>query len=270
MFQDHVNFLSTQNEKKGGLHDTFKKANAYLNKFPAGTLAIMGPADADMWWPTSKGSAGSTKWTRFSVEYFAELIKGNKHPYLRGTAPLSQLELRTGTTAKGTAWVDHHFQDNQQNCFKMSSILTNLLVVLQMFCTLWEAAVRSGRIAPNDSQGPRWKTGSGRGITLNTGYVRGETFCAELTLAQQKNEDSDKAEEDRLKLAALASIKMPQRGDYFEAGAAGASVYSSKDFSVISGFVNPGQYFGPIIDYKSYRLDSDTEFVAGLMVEFVD
>ena len=39
---------------------------------------------------------------------------------------------------------------------------------------------------------------------------------------------------------------------------------------MISGFVNPGQYFGPIIDYDSYRLDSDNEFVAGLMVEFVD
>ena len=85
----------------------------------------------------------------------------------------------------------------------MSSILTNLLIVQQMFCNFREAAVRLGRTPPNDSQGPRWKTGSGRGITLNTGYVRGETLCAELTLAQQKNEDSDKAEEDRLKLAAL-------------------------------------------------------------------
>ena len=109
-----------------------------------------------------------------------------------------------------------------------------------MFCNLREAAVRLGRIPPHDSLGPRWVTGSGRGITLNTGYVRGETLCAELTLAQQKNEDSDKAEEDRLKLAALASIKMPQLGYYFVAGAAGASLYSSKDFSVISGFVSPG------------------------------
>ena len=100
--------------------------------------------------------------------------------------------------------------------------------------------------------------------------MRGETLCAELTLAQQKIEDSDKAEEDRLKLAALASIKMPQLGYYFEAGAAGATVYSSKDLSVISGFANPGQYFGPIIDYHSYRLDSATEFIAGLMVEFMD
>ena len=185
----------------------------------------MGPADADMWWPTAKGSAGSKTWTRLSVDYFAGLTKGNKHPYIRGTAPLSQLELRTGFSAKGHAWVDHHFQDNQPNCFKMSSILTNLLIVQQMFCNFREADVLLGRLPRNDSQGPRWKTGSGRGITLNTGYVRGETLCAELTLAQQKNEDSDKAEEDRLKLAALASIKMPQLGDYFEAGAAGASVY---------------------------------------------
>ena len=152
----------------------------------------------------------------------------------------------------------------------MSSILTNLLIVQQMFCNFREAAVLLGRLPRNDSQGPRWKTGSGRGITLNTGYVRGETLCAELTLAQRKNEDSDKAEENRLKLAALASIKMPQMGDYFQAGAAGASLYSSKDFSVIFGFVKPGQYFGPIIDYDSYRLDSDNEFVACLMVEFVD
>ena len=107
----------------------------------------------------------------------------------------------------------------------MSSILTNLLVVQHMFCNLREAAVRLGRIPPHDSLGPRWVTGSGRGITLNTGYVRGETLCAELTLAQQKSADSDKAKENRLKLAALASIKMPQIGDYFEAGAAGGSIY---------------------------------------------
>ena len=96
-----------------------------------------------------------------------------------------------------------------------------------------------------------------------------ETLCAELTLAQQKNEDSDIAEENRLKLAALAGIRMPQMGDYFEAGTAGTNIYSSKDLSVISGFVNPGQYFGPIIDYDSYRIDSAVDFVAGLMVEFV-
>ena len=115
MFQDHINFLSMQNEKQGDLHDTFKKANAYLSKFPAGTLTIMGPGDADMWWPTSKDSTSSKRWTRFSVDYFAELIKGNKHPYLRGSAPLSQLDLREGVTAKGQRWVDHNFQDNQHN-----------------------------------------------------------------------------------------------------------------------------------------------------------
>ena len=98
MFQDHINFLSMLNEKKGDLHDSFKNANTYLNQFPAGTLTIMGPGDADMWWPTSKDSTSSKRWTRFSVDYFAELIKGNKHPYLRGSAPLSQLDLRTGVS----------------------------------------------------------------------------------------------------------------------------------------------------------------------------
>ena len=68
MFQDHINFLSMQNEKKGNLHDNFRKANAYLSKFPAGTLTVMGPGHADMWWPTSKGSTSSERWTRFSVD----------------------------------------------------------------------------------------------------------------------------------------------------------------------------------------------------------
>ena len=56
MFQDHINLLSMLNEKKGDLHDSFRKANTYFNQLPGGTLTIMGPGDADIWWPTSKHS----------------------------------------------------------------------------------------------------------------------------------------------------------------------------------------------------------------------
>ena len=65
-FQDHLSFLSMMNEKKGGLDPTFTYANEYLANFPVGTVLLMGPADADMWWPDTKGSAANQKWQKLS------------------------------------------------------------------------------------------------------------------------------------------------------------------------------------------------------------
>ena len=126
---------------------------------------------------------------------------------------MSELELRTGISAKGTPWVDHHFKDTGPNCSKMRSILTNVLIVQQMLCNFREAAVALGRLPQTDNQGPRWKTGSNRGIFLNPDSVRGETLCAELTVAQQSEEATKKDDDDNQKLAVLANLKLPQIGD---------------------------------------------------------
>ena len=126
------------------------KANKALELYPAGTLIVFGPAEADFWWPQSKGSKSSTRWQRFSEEYFDLLMRGGKHIYIRGTAPLSQLDLRTGISGAGKVWYDHHFQHTQANAFKMSQILTNLVVVTQMLSNLRAAAILLGRLPDED------------------------------------------------------------------------------------------------------------------------
>ena len=149
----------------------------------------------------------------------------------------------------------------------MSSILTNVLIVQQMLCNFREAAVALGRLPQTDNQGPRWKTGSNRGIFLNPDYVRGETLCAELTLAQQSEEATKKDDDDNQKLAVLANLKLPQIGDYYVCGPMGATIYSDKALMTISGKIDATKTFGPIIDFSSYRLDSAKDFIAGIVVE---
>ena len=95
-------------------------------------------------------------------------MQGSKHPYIRGTAPLSQLDLRTGVSAAGKVWFDHHFQDTPSNTFKMSQILTNLVVVTQMLSNLRAAAVRLGRLPNEDTQ----TLAVGCVITLTSGEGR--------------------------------------------------------------------------------------------------
>ncbi len=156
---------------------------------------------------------------------------------------MSQLELRTGTSAKGTPWVDYHFKDTGPNCFMMSSILTNVLIVQQVLCNLREAAIALGRLPQTNNQGPRWKTGSNRCIFINPDYVRGETLCAELTLAQQSEEATKKDDEDNQKLAVLANLKLPQIGDYYVCGPMGATTYSDKALTTISGKIDATKTF---------------------------
>ena len=126
-----------------------------------------------------------------------------------------------------------------------------------------------GRLPQTDKQGPRWKTGSNRSIFLNPDFVRGETLCAELTLAQQSEEATKKDDEDNQKLAVLANLKLPQIGDYYVTGSMGAAIYSDKALTTVSGKIEAGRTIGPIIDFSSYRIDSAQDFIAGLVVEFM-
>ena len=155
-----------QNENKYERNDFFQEASEYLGRFPVGTVSIFGPATADLWWPDTVGSAGNATWDKLSHLYFGILTNDNVHPCIRGSAPLGDMELRRGVSAKGNPWTDHHFADTGPNCFKMSMILTNLVIWQQFPCNMREVAVALGRIAP-DGRAPRWMTGSGRGIQLD-------------------------------------------------------------------------------------------------------
>ena len=93
-FADQIVFMSSMNEKKGNLEETFTKVRNGLEKFNVGTVSIIGPAEADLWWPDCVGSSDNNKWTELSHVYFGKLTSG-KHPYIRGSAPMKQLEIRS-------------------------------------------------------------------------------------------------------------------------------------------------------------------------------
>ena len=102
-FTDHLSFLTMQNEKKGGREKQFRDAREFLNAFPVGAVSMFGPATADFWWPDTAGSAANAKWERLSQTHFGELTQGNVHPWMRGSAPLGDMKLRRGMSAKGKA-----------------------------------------------------------------------------------------------------------------------------------------------------------------------
>ncbi len=154
-FSDQITLISTMNEKRGGAEDTFAKVRDELEKFAVGTVIILGPADADLWWPDCVGSASSETWTRRSYTYFEALISG-KHPYIRGSAPLKQLEIRSWLSKKGRQCYDHHFQDTTSNIAKMTQILTNLAALNQMLGILYEVAWQIGLLPGEAAFTPTW------------------------------------------------------------------------------------------------------------------
>ena len=165
------------NEKRGDAEGLFKNVHDVLEEFAAGTVIIFGPADADLWWPDSKGAASSATWMKRSFTYFDARTEGGKHPYIRGTAPLSQLDLRSWVSKNGKQCYDHDFQDTPSNVVKMTQILTNLVVLNQMLGNLFEVAAQIGHLPNEGSMAPRW-------ISKNPNFGRREeTPSAEAPLA---------------------------------------------------------------------------------------
>ena len=85
------------------------------------------------WWP-QKGAEHSSnlKWDRLITYYFNILADESGHPWIRGTAPMRALSLRSGVTKKGEAWIDTHFADTSENTFRMTKIITNLVIWQQL------------------------------------------------------------------------------------------------------------------------------------------
>ena len=98
-FSDQIFLLSMMNEKRNGAEGCFAKVRDELEKFPVGTVIILGPADADLWWPDCVDTASNETWNRRSHIYFEALTSG-KHPYIRGSAPLKQLDIRSWISKK--------------------------------------------------------------------------------------------------------------------------------------------------------------------------
>ena len=190
------------------------------------------------------------------------------HPWIRGSAPLGDMELRRGISSKGNPWTDHHFADTGPNCFKMSMILTNLVIWQQFLCNMREVAVALGRIAP-DGRAPRWLTGSGRGIQLNPHYQRGVTLSAELSLANSAIEAAKITDDSNKKLAMLANLKVPEKGDYYRCGPEGAAVYDDKGLTMVVGKLGARKTVGPILSFTSYRRDTSQDMFAGLAVQIL-
>ena len=149
--------MSAMNEKRGGAEDTFAKVRDELEKFAVGTVSIIGPAEADLWWPDCVGSSSSETWTKRSYTYFEALTSG-KHPYIRGSAPLKQLEIRSWLSKKGRQCYDHHFQETPSNIAKMVQILTNLAALNQMLGILYEVASQIGLLPGEAAFTPKWIT----------------------------------------------------------------------------------------------------------------
>ncbi len=131
-----------------------------------------------------------------------------------------------------------------------------------------EVAVALGRLAP-DGRAPRWMTGSGTGIQFNPHYQQGVTLSAELSLANSAIEAAKITDDSNKKLAMLANLKVPEKGDYYRCGSDGAAVYDDKDLTMVAGKLGARKTVGPILNFASYRRDTSQDMFAGLAVQFL-
>ena len=135
VFSEQLILISAMNEKTYEKDATFRDVKNQLESYPIGTVVIFGPGDADQWWPDQIGSTFSTKWSKLAVQYFNELVSG-KHVYIRGNAPLAQLDIRKWISKANNICYDHHFEDSLANVIKMVSLITNLSILNRMLAAL--------------------------------------------------------------------------------------------------------------------------------------
>ena len=61
---------------------------------------------------------------------------------------MRQIALRQGVTKKGEAWIDKHVADSPENTFRVTEILTNLVIWQHCLCNARELATALGRLPP--------------------------------------------------------------------------------------------------------------------------
>ena len=129
LFAWHLILYSCCNEDKYLRDDNWKEAAEYIRQIPEGLVTVFGPADGATWWPQyAVGCPKTSKWDRLSTDYFNILADKSRHPWIRVVVPMRTMSLRTGIDRRGVAWVDKHFADTRENTFRMSEILTNLVI----------------------------------------------------------------------------------------------------------------------------------------------
>ena len=219
-----------------------------MEKFTVGAVSIIGPAEADLWWPDCVGSSSNNKWTEWSHSYFEKLTSG-KHPYIRGSAPLKQLEIRSWVSKKGRQCYDEHFQDTPSNVAKMAQIVTNLAVLNRMLGMLYEVASQIGLLPNVPAFTPQW-------ISKYSGLCQsrqeGETPGSK-NAAQNDVPDEERERQICIKLAMLASLPLPTLGDRYAAKEEEILLYQSDKLNIVAASLEPGKITGPITHYGSYE-----------------
>ena len=95
------------------------------------------------------------------------------------------------------------------------------------------------------------------------------TLSAELSLATSAIESSKVVDESNTKLAMLANLKIPEKGDYYRCGPEDAAVYDDKGLTMVVGKLGARKTVGPILAFTSYRRDTSQDMVAGLAVQIL-
>ncbi len=267
-FSDQIVFMSSMNEKKPNLDWTFEEVRGDLDKFSVGAVSIIGPNEADHWWPDSAGSADNKKWTDLSYHYFGKLISG-RHLYLRGSAPMSQLDIRSWISNARRQCYDHHFQDSTTNVAKMVQLITNLPILNRMLGALYEVASQVGLLPNVPPFTPRW-------ISKFPGLGQDEQEEAtpgSLNAAPSTAPDEDERERQICnKLAMLASLPVPCLGDRYVASD-GLLLFDSDKFTNVVSSIEAGKTTGPITYHGSYEETCASDFWntdAGIYVEYTD
>ena len=94
---------------------------------------------------------------------------------------MRSMSLRTGVDRKGEVWVDKHFADTATNAFRMSEILTNLILFQHFRCNGRELRTKLGRL-PEAEHPVHWHRGFG--ILVNPRLGGGPEAASRKKLTQ--------------------------------------------------------------------------------------
>ena len=160
------------------------------------------------------------------------------------------MSLRTGIDRRGEVWVDKHFADTAANAFRMSEILTNLLIFQQFLCNSRELCTKLGRLPPPE-HAVQWQRGFG--IIVNPDVELG------VTRRGVQEEAPAKTQEEVLEqLSQMCGLSRPPSiGDNFRIrpaadGQGATPVYLTSSMEVVAGQVGPKTSFGPLLQVEVY------------------
>ena len=262
VFSEQLILISAMNEKTYEKDSTFRDVKQQLELYPIGTVVIFGPGDADHWWPHQIGSTYSIKWSKLADQYFNELVSG-KHVYIRGNAPLAQLDTRKWISKANNTCYDHHFEDSPANIIKMVSLITNLSILNRMLAALYEVGIKRWLLPatpPHSTHEPRWIF-KHHGENVKEATRNPEFF---------NWDDLDESERTVCKkFAALANIQLPRVGEKFMAKT-DLPLFLDDLFRASVSVLPKGTKTGPITGHGYYEDVSGDAWdpPSGLWVEY--